>query len=333
MREYEPLQVDTPLNDREQKSIDALRKTTRLMTKTPQCLFEMVIRAGLKRSRENSRNTKGIEAHTKHAVEKQTVSLDGGAGLFQLYIYKREKLPPGRHPLFYFIHGGGFIDGSALRNENLLMRLADEHAMICASVEYHLAPELRFPGAIHECAFGIKALFESDEIAQSIDRGKVIVSGDSAGGALAIGAALTLRRKWGIVPSANVLFYPVTEMYRMDTSSYKSRAPECRSMKKFIKVCRRLYARNREDYTDPLFSPLLLRPQEGEGETGKTLLLLAGRDGLLDDGVLYGKLLQRQGADVKTIIYTNAYHAFINELGDSNIAEHAYHEIHEFLRT
>jgi acetyl esterase len=79
----------------------------------------------------------------------------------------------------------------------------------------------------------------------------------------------------------------------------------------------------------PYVSPLLadIKPPMPD-----TLILSAGRDGLRSDGVDYGKKLAEADVAVRCVVYTNAFHAFINNIGKSEIADDAAGEILEFLR-
>jgi acetyl esterase len=141
---------------------------------------------------------------------------------------------------------------------------------------------------------------------------------------------LSLKNIHEFAPAGQVLLYPVTNMYKLDTESFRRKETEFRSMRKLIRLSRKMYAQSPKDYADIYFSPLLTTAKDDPGPT-RALILLAERDGLLSDGVLYGEHLGKLGGSVKTIIYDGAYHSFINGLGDSAIAEDAYGEIVGFI--
>jgi acetyl esterase len=52
------------------------------------------------------------------------------------------------------------------------------------SIDYQLSPEKPFPSAIHECENVVKEIYERKYAEFGIDREKIIVIGDSAGGNL-----------------------------------------------------------------------------------------------------------------------------------------------------
>jgi acetyl esterase len=103
-------------------------------------------------------------------------------------------------------------------------------------------------------------------------------------------------------------------------------------MFKMMKFARKMYAQTKADYKNVLFSPLLSTAQDDPAPT-EALLLIAGRDGLRDDGLCYAKHLAELGGEARAVVYDNAFHAFINGLGDSLIAEDAYREIVDFIQT
>jgi acetyl esterase len=210
-----------------------------------------------------------------------------------------------------------------------MRKLCDEHDIICASVDYHVSPEVRYPVALNECATGLNKLLNSGEF-RYIDKDAVFIAGDSAGGNLAASLCLHMKNRGGFAPKGQILLYPVTQMRTLDTESYLRKEIEFFSMRKGMALSRKLYARNRKDYGDLYFSPLCSTAKDDPNPT-PALLLLSGRDGLLDDGVLYAKHLNELGGCVRCVVYEKAFHAFMNGLGDSNAALDAYKEIARFV--
>ncbi len=300
-----------------------------LVLRLPQPVLNTVMRIILKRMRGKSLDFKLPEVHTKNKIDKTEYHFDVGAGASSVYFYRREGAA-GQFPLLYFIHGGGFLGGTHLANESLMKKCCDEYDVVCASVEYHVAPGAKFPTALRECEAGLVKLLETADTARTIDRDSVYLSGDSAGGNLAAALCLLLKYERGFFPKGQILLYPVTNMLTMDTDSYRCKQPEFVAMKKGMLLSRKLYARTKNDYRDVYFSPCLSTAQDDPQPT-RALLLLAGRDGLRDDGLLYGMHLRDLGADVRTVVYDKAFHAFANGLGDSLVAADMYGEVIRFM--
>lgn len=89
------------------------------------------------------------------------------------------KAPRGR--LVHF-HGGGYRLGSAAAWAPFGARLAEACALEVHLPDYALAPEHPFPAALHDALAVIETLAQG--------RGPLFVGGDSAGGGLALSAAL-----------------------------------------------------------------------------------------------------------------------------------------------
>lgn len=78
-------------------------------------------------------------------------------------------------------HGGGYVIGSALAFRNLVSHLAQQVGASAFVPEYALAPEAPFPAALDQAVAIIRALHDDG-------RTRLAVSGDSAGGGLALAA-------------------------------------------------------------------------------------------------------------------------------------------------
>ena len=90
------------------------------------------------------------------------------------------------------IHGGGFLGGAAAAVEPLHRPLVAELGCVLASIDYRLAPETRFPGAIEDCYAALAWLFaHAGEL--GVDAARIGVMGESAGGGLAAALALLAR--------------------------------------------------------------------------------------------------------------------------------------------
>ncbi|OYX64516.1 MAG: hypothetical protein B7Y89_02600 [Novosphingobium sp. 32-60-15] len=95
-------------------------------------------------------------------------------------------------PVILHMHGGGHVLGMPEMNAGTLMQWADALGCLIVSVDYRLSPETRFPGAIEDC-YAVLGWLHNHAAALGVDRNRIAVSGESAGGALAAGLALLAR--------------------------------------------------------------------------------------------------------------------------------------------
>jgi acetyl esterase/lipase len=111
---------------------------------------------------------------------------------------------------FLHIHGGGYILGTPEMTDARNRLLARDLGCVVVSVDYRLAPETAFPGAVEDCYAALRWL-HAQAAALGVDAGRLAVGGESAGGGLAAALAL-LARDRGEVPLAfQLLIYPMLD--------------------------------------------------------------------------------------------------------------------------
>ena len=95
-------------------------------------------------------------------------------------------------PGYLHIHGGGYIIGSPEGSDAQNLLLASEIGVVIISVDYRLAPEYPIPAPLDDCYAALAWLHEnSEELA--IDRCRIGIGGESAGGGLAAALAIKAR--------------------------------------------------------------------------------------------------------------------------------------------
>lgn len=107
--------------------------------------------------------------------------------------------------VLFHIHGGGFALGSAAGSLGLASDLARRTGMSVVSVEYRLAPEHPFPAGLDDVNAAYRALLRSTDL-------PVVVSGESAGGNLAVELLVAARTAGVTMPRAAVLMSPMTDL-------------------------------------------------------------------------------------------------------------------------
>ena len=100
-----------------------------------------------------------------------------------------------------YLHGGGYVWGCGSHRETATLA-ADTPARVL-SVDYRLAPEHPFPAAHDDCLTAYRWL-----VAQGVAPDRIVIAGDSAGGALATGTLLSLRDAGETLPAGGLLISP-----------------------------------------------------------------------------------------------------------------------------
>ena len=162
------------------------------------------------------RDTRGALAPDPPAIEAvQLLLAPGLAGPVPVRAY-RPKGAAGDEVLaaLIYFHGGGWVIGDLDTHDVVCRTLANGARCAVFSVEYRKAPEAPFPAAVEDCFAAFKHVFENGN-ALKIDRSRVAVGGDSAGGNLATVTALLARDAGGPAISFQLLIYPGTDQRMM----------------------------------------------------------------------------------------------------------------------
>jgi len=126
--------------------------------------------------------------------------------------------PTRRRPAILHMHGGGFIVGRAIDYMPVLQAQALALDCIIVSVEYRLAPEAAFPGALEDNYAALKWLWaEADAL--GIDRTRIAVQGESAGGGHAAMLAIAARDRGEVPIMFQCLTYPMLDDRTASTRS------------------------------------------------------------------------------------------------------------------
>ena len=126
----------------------------------------------------------------------------------------------GELPAILHVHGGGYVVGSVTTNHLSNIELALSTSALILSVDYRLAPETVAPGAVEDCYAALQWLHDSAE-QLGIDRARIAVRGESAGGGLAAALALLARDRGGPAIAHQNLIYPM-----LDDRTCITRLPE-----------------------------------------------------------------------------------------------------------
>ena len=114
-------------------------------------------------------------------------------------------------PVLVYYHGGGWLLGDLDSHDVACRHYANVAKCRVVSVDYRMAPEYKFPAAVDDCAAATDWVVAQAD-ALGIDRKRVAVGGDSAGGNLA--AVIALMARDGDLPAVafQLLVYPVTDL-------------------------------------------------------------------------------------------------------------------------
>jgi acetyl esterase/lipase len=113
-------------------------------------------------------------------------------------------------PALLHSHGGGYVAGSAALAINFLQTAAQACNCVVVSVGYRLAPETRFPGSLEDNYTALRWLYTNAD-ALGVDRKRIAVGGESAGGGHAAALAIAARDRKEIPLVFQLLIYPMLD--------------------------------------------------------------------------------------------------------------------------
>lgn len=116
----------------------------------------------------------------------------------------------GALPCVIYYHGGCFVSGGFATHDNQLRQLAYISGCRVIAVQYRLAPEHTFPAAHDDAALGANLVHKYAE-QLDINRRRITLAGDSAGGHLALVTALRLKAAKQWLPAQLMLIYPMLD--------------------------------------------------------------------------------------------------------------------------
>lgn len=153
--------------------------------------------------------------------------------------------------LVYYLHGGGYISGTARSCRPITVTLARLLQTRVFGLDYRLAPEYHFPAGLDDAVAGYRWLLST-----GINPKSVAVAGDSAGGGMTLALALRLRDSGEPLPGCLVCLSPWTDM----TGASKSLTANSEVDPMFVEEDIERYSHaylGAQSRHDPLASPLL----------------------------------------------------------------------------
>ena len=212
----------------------------------------------------------------------------------------------GPAPCLVHIHGGGFVFEGSDSHFRLAMAYAREGRCKVVYVRYRLAPTHPFPVPQEDCYQALCWVYDhADEL--GIDRKRIGVTGDSAGGTLTVTSCMMARDRGAAVrPLFQLLVYPWLDERGDSPSNLRFTDTPMWNSSLSPKV-------NPLINPDPSLTSLAYRsPVQAEDFTAlpPAYVEVAEFDCLHDDGVLYTKLLRDAGVEAELHEVKGAMHGF-----------------------
>ena len=168
-------------------------------------------------------------------------------------------------PCLIYMHGGGWIIGDLDSHDEVCVDIALDGDCQVISLDYGLSPENKFPKALYQCHEIFNEVFQNAD-AFNIDKNRLSIGGDSAGGNLALSTTLLMMKNGGPLPLYQFLIYPCIDK-DFDSYSYIKHSEAPFLTKKMMLWFFDTYLNGPEDYSNSLVFPILEKSFSGMPKT------------------------------------------------------------------
>ena len=215
----------------------------------------------------------------------------------------------GPHPAVVFFHGGGWVICSLDTHDNLARDICRAADAVVVSVDYRMAPEYRYPTAVHD-SFAATKWVADNAASLNIDATRLALCGDSAGGNLSAVVSQMARDSGGPAIKFTALIYPAVDM------TAKGGSMDDNATGYFLDIDSMDWFTNHyidePDKAEAKASPLL----HGDlSNLPAAFIATCEFDPLRDQGEAYGDALRANGVHVVTKRYDGLIHAVANMTG------------------
>ena len=256
----------------------------------------------------------------------QDRNIPGPTGDISIRIYTPQG--SGDFPILVYFHGGGWVIGNLDTHDCLCRGLANAASCVVVAVDYGLSPENKFPGPLEDGYEATKWVAEHAGEFRG-DPARIAVGGDSAGGNMATVVCLMAREQGGPSLMHQLLIYPAVDLLSMDTASYRDHGEGYLLTAAGMVYYRDHYLRNEEDRKNPYASPIL---EKDLSQLPPATVVTPLLDLLADEGKVYAERLKDAGVPVTCLVYDQMIHAFLNCLGELDMAKKSVLEMGALLK-
>ncbi|MFE2144647.1 alpha/beta hydrolase [Streptomyces sp. NPDC059456] len=211
-------------------------------------------------------------------------------------------------PVILYLHGAGWVLGSASTHDRLVRELAVGTGAAVVVPAYDLSPEAGYPVALEQ-NYAVARWIVAEGAGKGLDGSRLAVAGDSSGGNLCAALTLLAKDRGDVALRGQVLFCPVTDA-GFDTGSYHRFARGRGLRRDTMQWCWDQYTTSRIERAQITVSPL--RATTGQlGGLPPALVVTAEADVLRDEGEAYAAGLRAAGVPVAAVRVQGALHGFV----------------------
>jgi len=221
-------------------------------------------------------------------------------------------------------HGGGYVVGSMYTHRKLFGHIAKAVGCLALLVDYRRAPENPHPGPVNDMVTAYRWLLEREGLKPQ----HIALTGDSAGGALALTTIAAARDKGLPLPVATI---PMSPWAGMDTSGQTYDTNKDRDAlvsRDTTTGLGSLFIGEKGNPKDPLANPLYTE----YSKFPPIYITVGDAETLLDDSRRIAERAKKAGVDVRIDVFPDMQHVFQFLAGTAPEADDAIKRMAEWVR-
>ena len=238
----------------------------------------------------------------------------------------RPRASDGPLPGLLYIHGGGYILGSADMMDPALQQLVSELEGVIVSVDYRLAPEHPYPAPLEDCYAALQWFSDNAEELGS-DSSRIAVMGPSAGGGLTAALSLLARDRNGPSILFQMPLYPMLDDRGLTRSSREITDDRVWNQAK-NRLAWELYLGTNEEAA-PYAAPARATDLSG---LPPAYMCVGDLDPFRDETIDYVLRLTQAGVPTEFHLYPGCFHGFEEYLPSAEISQRVIKEYRAALQ-
>ncbi|MCG2621217.1 alpha/beta hydrolase [Arthrobacter sp. I2-34] len=249
-------------------------------------------------------------------VSFKTVDEDGIRGIWA-------KPGPHRPGAILYLHGGGYIGGSANGHRKLAAHIAKAAGLPVFVLDYRLAPEHPYPAALEDSLAAYEWI-----LAKGAPAERVAIVGDSAGGALATAVALHRRDAGLPLPGAIATMSPFYDIAATGRTFETNAGKDAIADRSGIDGLHALILGEGVTVDNPYLNALKSDP----AGLPPVHIAFGGDETLLSGGEDFAELARGKGVEVELEVYEGQQHVFQVLAGADPDADDSIAKIGTFIK-
>ena len=220
-------------------------------------------------------------------------------------IYK-PKVKKDKYPVLLWLHAGGHCTGSPNDSDKLMMAISEEIGCIVVSPDYRLAPENPYPADVDDCYAVLCWMVDQDKSKLPIDKNRVAIGGNSAGGGLAVQVSLKARDFKGPAIAFMMPLSPMLDYRNKTISSYQ--ITDQRAYNRQGNVSNwKIYLKNVKGAVPPYASPAVAKDLSN---LPPTYMMVGSLDPFRDETITFAQRMLAASVPVELHVIPKGIHCF-----------------------